>query len=101
MIRFTALLLIALVALTPQKAFCQFSEATIREINERLLELHECREKQSLYEILAVNDGLTIHRQDSIIQKLTIDTNKEKVAKTRYQNITAVTTLLLILAVIL
>lgn len=101
MIRFTALLLIALVALTPQKAFCQFSDSTIKEINERLLELHECREKQSLYEVLAVNDGNTIHRQDSIIKQLIIANNREKVAKTRYQNITAVTTLLLILAVIL
>ena len=101
MIRFTALLLIASAALTPQKAFCQFSDSTIKEINERLLELHECREKQSLYEVLAVNDGLTIHRQDSIIKQLIIANNKEKLAKSTYKTISAFSSLMLLLALIL
>jgi hypothetical protein len=47
-IRFIALLGIALVALTPQRASSQFSDSTIREINNRLLELHRCREKRQI-----------------------------------------------------
>ena len=93
--------LILLVALAPQKVFCQYSDSMIREINERLIELHECRQKQELYVKLAHNDSLTIHRQDSIIQQLIIATNKEKVAKYRYQTISAFASALLVLALIL
>ena len=82
-------MLILLVVLVPQKVFCQYSDSMIREINERLIELHECRQKLSLYKVLADNDGKTIHRQDSIIQELIIATNNEKVAKYRYQTISA------------
>ena len=101
LIRSATFTLIALTALQPQKAFCQFSDSTIREINERLIELHECRKKQSLYEELAVNDGKTIHIQDSIIQELIIATNKQKEAKYRYQKISALSSALLVLALIL
>jgi len=93
--------LILLVALAPQKVFCQYSDSMIREINERLIELHECRQKLSLYKVLADNDGKTIHRQDSIIQELIIATNKEKEAKYRYQTISAFASALLVLALIL
>jgi hypothetical protein len=93
--------LILLVALAPQKVYCQYSDSTIREINERLIELHECRQKLSLYKVLADNDGKTIHRQDSIIQELIIATNNEKVAKYRYQIISAFASALLVLALIL
>jgi hypothetical protein len=100
-IRFIALLGIALVALTPQRAYCQFSDSTIREINNRLLELHRCREKQSLYAKLALNDSILIHKQDSIIQELIIATNHEKVAKNRYKTISAFSSLMLLLAILL
>ena len=101
LIPFAISTLIALVVLTPQRASSQFSDSTIREINERLIELHECRKKQSLYEELALNDGKTIHRQDSIIQELIIATNNEKEAKYRYQKISALSSALLLLALIL
>jgi len=101
LIPFATYMLIALAVLTPQRASSQFSDSTIREINKRLIELHECRKKQSLYEELALNDGKTIHRQDSIIQQLIIANNKEKVAKSTYQTISAFSSILLLLAIIL
>ena len=100
-IRFITLLGIALVALTPQRAFSQFSDSTIKEINNRLLELHRCREKQSLYVKLALNDSIIIHRQDSTIQTLIIATNHEKVVKYRYQTIAAFSSIMLLLALII
>jgi len=101
LIPFAKYTLIVCILLTPQKAYCQFSDSTIREINLRLIELHECRQKQALYRVLADNDGKLIHRQDSIIQELTIATNKEKVAKIRYQTLSAFSSLMLLLALIL
>jgi hypothetical protein len=50
---------------------------------------------------LADNDGKLIQRQDSIIQKLTIATNKEKVAKMRYQTLSAFSSIMLLLAILL
>lgn len=90
LIHYAKYIVIALVVLTPQRASCQFSESTIREINERLLELHECRQKQSLYQVLADNDGKLIHRQDSIIQVLTNQNTKLNKTKSTYQTISAV-----------
>ena len=90
LIHYAKYIVIALVVLTPQRASCQFSESTIREINERLLELHECRQKQSLYQVLADNDGKLIHRQDSIIQVLTNQNTKLNKTKSTYQTIRAV-----------
>jgi len=101
LIPFVKYTLIVCILLTPQKAYCQFSDSTIREINLRLIELHECRQKQSLYKVLADNDGKLIHRQDSIIQQLTIATNQEKVAKIRYQTLSAFSSIMLLLALIL
>jgi len=100
-IRCIALLGIALVVLTPQRASSQFSDSTIKEINNRLLELHRCREKQSLYVKLRYSDSITIHNQDEAIQKLIIATNKEKVAKNRYQTLSAFSSIMLLLALIL
>ena len=101
LIQFAISMLIAWVALQPQKAFCQFSDSTIREINNRLIELHECRQKQSLYEQLAVNDGNTIHRQDSTIQALIFANDELKSSKSTYQKLSAFSSVLLLLAIIL
>ena len=101
LIPFVKFIAIVCIVLTPQKASSQFSDSTIREINLRLIELHECRQKQELFKVLADNDGKLIHRQDSIIQELTIATNKEKVAKIRYQTLSAFSSLMLLLALIL
>ena len=101
LIQFVISMLIAWVALQPQKAFSQFSDSTIREINNRLIELHECRQKQALYEQLAVNDGNTIHRQDSTIQALLFANDELKSAKYTYQKLSAFSSVLLLLAIIL
>jgi len=101
LIPFVKYTLIVCLLLTPQKAYCQFSDSTITEINLRLIELHECRQKQSLYKVLADNDGKLIHRQDSIIQELIIATNQEKVAKIRYQTLSAFSSLMLLIAILL
>ena len=100
-IRCIVLLGIALVVLIPQRASCQFSDSTIKEINNRLLELHRCREKQSLYVKLRHSDSITIHNQDEAIHELIIATNKEKVAKNRYKTISAFSSIMLLLALIL
>ena len=101
LIQFVISMLIAWVALQPQKAFSQFSDSTIREINNRLIELHECRQKQALYEQLAVNDGNTINRQDSTIQALLFANDELKSAKSTYQKLSAFSSLMLLLAIIL
>jgi hypothetical protein len=67
----------------------------------RLIELHECRQKKQLFQVLADKDGKLIQRQDSIIQELTIATNQEKVAKIRYQTLSAFSSLILLLAILL
>ena len=100
-IRCIALLGIVLVALTPRNLSCQFSDSTIREINSRLLELHRCREKQSLYVKLRHSDSITIHNQDEAIHELIIANNTEKVAKNRYKTISAFSSIMLLLALIL
>jgi hypothetical protein len=50
---------------------------------------------------LADKDGKLIQRQDSIIQELKIGTNKEKVSKIRYQTLSAFSSLMLLLAILL
>ena len=100
-IRCIALLGIALVVLTPQRASSQFSDSTIKEINNRLLELHRCREKQSLYVKLRYSDSITIHNQDEAIHELIIANNIEKVAKEKYQILSAFSSVMLLLALIL
>jgi len=101
LIPFATCTLILLVALTPQRASCQFSDSTIREINERLIELHECRKKQELYIKLAKQDSTQIMNQAEIIstQEKTIATEKSK--NKTLQKINAVQFALLVLALIL
>ena len=94
--RLLLLLGIALVSLQPRTLSSQFSDSTIKEINERLLELHKCREKQTLYVKLAVNDSIIIHSQNDTITDLVSKNNKQQVAIFRYQTFSIVTTLLVI-----
>ena len=95
-IRLWLVLGIALAALQPRTLSSQYSDSTIQEINERLLELHKCRQKQSLYVKLAVKDSIFIHSQNDTIKELINATNKQKVAIYRYQTFSLVTTLLVI-----
>jgi len=101
LIRSATFTLIALVVLTPQRASSQFSDSTIREINERLIELHQCRKKQELYIKLAKQDSAQIMNQAAIIstQEKTISQVKSK--NKTLQKINAVQFALLVLALIL
>ena len=93
--------LIALAALTPQRLCSQFSDSTIREINQRLIELHECREKQELYIQLAKSDSLTIHKQTELINTLIFANEQQQVKVKRYRTYSMITSAILILALIL
>ena len=101
LIPFAISTLIALAVLTPQRASCQYSDSTIREINERLIELHECREKQALYIELAHNDSISLHNQAAIITNQEKTISQEKSKNKTLQKINAVQFALLILALIL
>lgn len=94
--RLWLLLGIALASLQPRTLSSQFSDSTIKEINERLLELHKCRQKQSLYVKLAVNDSIIIHSQNDTIKDLVNKNNTQKVTIVRYQTVSIITTLLVI-----
>jgi len=101
LIRSATFTLIALAVLTPQRASSQYSDSTIREINERLIELHECREKQALYIELAHNDSISLHNQAAIITNQEKTIAKEKSKNKILRNVNAVQFALLILALIL
>ncbi len=98
--RLLLLLGIVLAALLPRTLSSQFSDSTIKEINERLLELHQCRQKQSLYMVLAHNDSIVIHSQNETITDLVSKNNKQQVGIVRYQTFSIVTTLLVIALVL-
>jgi hypothetical protein len=101
LIPFATFTLIVLAALTPQNLYSQYSDSTIKEINERLIELHECRQKQKLYIQLAKSDSSTIHRQEELINTLIFANNEQQVKVKRYRNYSFMTSAILILALIL
>ena len=101
LIRSATFTLIALAVLIPQRAFSQFSDSTIREINERLIELHECRKKQELYIKLAKSDSTQIMNQADIITNQEQTIAKEKSKNKILRNVNAVQFALLILALII
>ena len=101
LIRSATFTLIALVVLTPQRASSQFSDSTIREINERLIELHQCRKKQELYIKLAKQDSIQIMNQATIITNQEQTISQEKSKNKTLQKINAVQFALLVLALIL
>ena len=101
LIRSATFTLIALAVLKPQRAFSQFSDSTIREINERLIELHECRKKQELYIKLSKQDSAQIENQASIITNQEQTISQEKSKNKTLQKINAVQFALLVLALIL
>ena len=101
LIRSATFTLIALVVLTPQRASSQFSDSTIREINERLIELHQCRKKQELYIKLAKQDSTQIMNQAAIIINHEQTIAKEKSKNKMLRSVNAVQFALLVLALIL
>ena len=101
LIPFATCMLTVLAALTPQNLYSQYSDSTIKEINERLIELHECRQKQKLYIQLAKSDSSTIHQQEELINTLIFANNEQQVKVKRYRNYSFMTSAILILAIIL
>lgn len=101
LIRSATFTLIALAVLIPQRASSQFSDSTIREINERLIELHECRKKQELYIKLSKKDSAQIENQAAIITTQEKTIAKEKSKNKMLRSVNAVQFALLILALIL
>lgn len=97
-ILFTKYLLIASLLLIPQRAFSQYSDSTIKEINLRLLELHKCRQKQSLYVKLAANDSIIIQEQHSQIIELKNANFDLKGDAKRYRDFAIISWSLIILA---
>jgi len=98
---FTKCLLIALLLLSPQRVFCQFSDSTIKEINLRLLELHKCRQKEGKYIVLAALDSATIQEQHSQIIKLKNDNFEIKGQRNRYRDFCIISWSVLILSILL
>ena len=98
---FTKCLLIALLLLTQQRVFSQFSDSTIKEINLRLLELHKCRQKQEKYLVLASLDSATIQEQHTEIIKLKNDNFEIKGQRNRYRDFCILSWSVLILSIIL
>jgi len=98
---FTKCLLIALLLLTPQRVYCQFSDSTIKEINLRLLELHKCRQKQEKFMQLASQDSATIQEQHTQIIKLKNDNFEIIDQRNRYRDFCILSWSVLILSILL
>jgi len=101
LIPFVISTLIVLAALQPQRAFCQYSDSTIKEINQRLIKCIECEEKLTLYKELAKSDSTQIMNQASIITNQEQTISQEKSKNKTLQKINAVQFALLVLALIL
>lgn len=102
--KLTALLkyiVIAYIVLTPQRNYSQFSDSTIHEINKRLIECIECQEKLTLYEQLSHKDSVLLSRQDSIINNFIVKNEQQKRANNTYKKLSAFSSILLLLAIIL
>ncbi len=102
--KLTALLkyiVIAYIVLTPQRNYSQFSDSTIHEINKRLIECIECQEKLTLYQQLSHNDSVLLSRQDSMINNLIVKNEQQKRANNTYKKLSAFSSVLLLLAIIL
>lgn len=67
LIPFAMSIMTAYILLTPQKVYCQYSDSTIKEINNRLIKCIECEDKLTLYKELAKTDSTRIINQASII----------------------------------
>ena len=101
LIPFAMSIMTAYILLTPQKVYCQYSDSTIKEINNRLIKCIECEDKLTLYKELAKTDSTRIINQASIItnQHKTISQIKGK--NQTLKQINMVQFALLVLALIL
>jgi len=94
-------ILIVFILLIPQRNYSQFSDSTIHEINKRLIECIECQEKLTLYQQLSHKDSVLLSKQQSTINDLIDDNQHQKRAKSTYQKLSAFSSVLLLLAIIL
>ena len=76
MIRFFCTFLIALLMFVPHKAYCQFTDSLIREVNYRLWQGAKAREQVILLQKEIELDSAIIHEQEVVIQKLDTDNIK-------------------------
>jgi hypothetical protein len=101
LIPFAISTLIVLAALQPQSLCSQYSDSTIKEINQRLIKCIECEEKLTLYKELAKSDSTQIMNQAAIITNQEQTISQEKSKNKTLQKINAVQFALLVLALIL
>lgn len=76
MTRFFCTFLIALLMFVPQKAYCQFTDSLILEVNYRLWQGAKAREQVILLQKEIELDSAIIHEQEVVIQKLDTDNIK-------------------------
>ena len=94
-------ILIVFILIIPQQNYSQFSDSTIKEINKRLIECIECQEKLTLYQQLSHKDSVLLSRQDSMINNLIVKNEQQKRANNTYKKLSAFSSILLLLAIIL
>lgn len=70
MTRSFCIFLIALLMFVPQKAYCQFTDSLIREVNYRLWQGAKAREQVILLQREIELDSAIIHDQEVVIEKL-------------------------------
>ena len=70
MTRSFCIFLTALLMLAPQKAYCQFTDSLIREVNYRLWQGAKAREQVILLQREIELDSAIIHEQEVVIEKL-------------------------------
>lgn len=70
MTRFSCIFLTLLLMFVPQKAYCQFTDTLIREVNYRLWQGAKAREQVKILQREIEIDSAIIHEQEVVIQEL-------------------------------
>lgn len=94
-------ILIVFILLIPQRNYSQFSDTTIKQINQRLILCIECEEKLKLYQQLSARDSVELNRQQETIVTQNENISRYKRSNKLLRTVNTVTFALLILAVIL
>lgn len=94
-------ILIVFILLIPQRNYSQFSDSTIKQINQRLIRCIECEEKLNLYQQLSARDSVELNRQQQTIVTQNENISRYKRSNKILRTVNTVTFALLLLAVIL
>lgn len=94
-------ILIVFILLIPQRNYSQFSDSTIKQINQRLIRCIECEEKLTLYKQLSARDSVELNRQQQTIVTQNENISRYKRSNKLLRTVNTVTFALLLLAVIL